>query len=1022
MENYKKLNNILGWIIFVIASGVYIMTAEPTASFWDCGEYVATAFKLQVGHPPGAPLFQLIGRFFTLFAFGNTANVALMVNIMSAISSGFTILFLFWTLTILGKKLALRSGEITTGKMYAIFGGAIIGSLAYTFSDSFWFSAVEGEVYAMSSFFTALVFWAILKWDEASDEKHSFRWLIFIAYMVGLSVGVHLLNLLAIPAIAFVYYFKKHQQTSYGGMVITFIISIMILGFVMNGIIPWIVKLAGYSELFFVNALGLPFNTGTIIYFVLLIGAIFFGLRYTRQNQKVILNTVLWGITFILIGYSSFFLLVIRSNANPPIDENSPEDAISLLSYLNREQYGDWPVLYGQYFNAPIVDRKDGNPVYRKNRVSGKYEIIDDRKGTIPVYNDEFTTLFPRMWDDSEQRYIKDYKTWSKMKGIPTKATDEYGESKTLDKPTFGENLRFFFRYQVGHMYFRYFMWNFSGRQDDIQGQADQKNGNWITGIGFLDKARLGPAMDTPASLANKGANKFYLLPLLLGIIGLIYQLRSDRKNFIVIALLFLMTGLAIVVYLNQHSPQPRERDYAYAASFYAFAIWIGLGVYALFEILKNKIDPKLAAIGVTGISMLLVPVIMAKEGWDDHDRSGRYTASAIANNYLNSCAPNAILFTNGDNDTFPLWYAQEVEGIRTDIRVINLSLLNTEWYIEQMKRKAYDSDPVTFSLPWKEYNEGARNYTYFIENENIKGPVELKQLFDIIKTDPEKLTMKTRVGPIDFFPSKKFKMTVDSAQVIRTGTVSPENANLIVDEISWTINRSGISKNYLMLLDLLVTNNWERPIYFATTTGTSAYIGLEDYFQLEGLAYRFVPIRSAETKGQDGRINTAAMYDNLVNNFRFGNMDNPDIYLDETNMRMTMNLRNNFYRMADALIDEGKKDSAKVVMDLCIKALPDKSVPYNYFVMPIAEGYYKIGDMAKGNEIYTRMIEILNEQLNYYFAFKGEMKDKYSFEKEQNLAMLQKLMQVATRFKQAEISKKAEEVFDSYYKLYSGE
>ncbi len=1022
MENYKKLNNILGWIIFVIASCVYIMTAEPTASFWDCGEYVATAFKLQVGHPPGAPLFQLIGRFFTLFAFGNTANVAMMVNIMSAISSGFTILFLFWTLTILGKKLALRSGEMTTGKMYAIFGGAIVGSLAYTFSDSFWFSAVEGEVYAMSSFFTALVFWAILKWDEASDEKHSFRWLIFIAYMVGLSVGVHLLNLLAIPAIAFVYYFKKHKQTSYKGMMITFIISILILGFVMNGIIPWIVKLAGFSELFFVNTLGLPFNTGTIIYFILLIGSIFFGLRYTRQNQKVILNTVLWGITFILIGYSSFFLLVIRSNANPPIDENSPEDAISLLSYLNREQYGDWPVLHGQYFNAPIVDRKDGNPVYRKNRVSGKYEIIDDRKGTIPVYNEEFTTLFPRMWNDSEQRYIKDYKTWSKMKGIPTKATDEYGESKTLDKPTFGENLRFFFRYQIGHMYFRYFMWNFSGRQDDIQGQADQKNGNWITGIGFLDKARLGPVMDTPASLANKGANKFYLLPLLLGIIGLIYQMRSDRKNFIVIALLFLMTGLAIVVYLNQHSPQPRERDYAYAASFYAFSIWIGLGVYTLFEILKNKIDPKLAAIGVTGISLLLVPVIMAKEGWDDHDRSGRYTALAMANNYLNSCAPNAILFTNGDNDTFPLWYAQEVEGIRTDIRVINLSLLNTEWYIEQMKRKAYESDPVTFSLPWKEYNEGARNYTYFIENENIKGPVELKQLFDIINTDPEKLTMQTRVGPIDFFPSKKFKITVDSAQLIKTGTVSPENANLIVDEISWTINRSGITKNYLMLLDLLAANNWERPVYFATTTGTSAYIGLEDYFQLEGLAYRFVPIRSAETKGQDGRINTAAMYDNLVNKFRFGNLDNPDIYLDETNIRMTMNLRNNFYRLADALITEDKKDSAKVVMDLCIRALPDRSVPYNYFVMPIAEGYYKIGDMAKGNEIYTRMIDILNEQLNYYFAFQDDMKDKYSFEKEQNLAMLQKLMQVSTRFKQAEISEKAEEAFDIYYKLYSGE
>ena len=1022
MESYKKLNNILGWFVFGIASFVYIITAEPTASFWDCGEYIATAYKLQVGHPPGAPLFQLIGRFFTLFAFGNAANVAFMVNIMSALSSGFTILFLFWTLTILAKKLALRSGELSLGKKYAIFGSALVGSLAYTFSDSFWFSAVEGEVYAMSSFFTALVFWAILKWDEAADETHAFRWLIFIAYMMGLSIGVHLLNLLAIPAIAFVYYFRKQSKPSMKGMILTFIISILLLGFVMNGIIPWIVKLAGYFELFFVNSIGLPFNTGTFIYFILILAAIILGLRYTLRKKKVLLNTIIWGITFILIGYSSFFLLIIRSNANPPIDENSPEDAISLLSYLNREQYGDWPVLHGQYFNAPIVERKDGNPVYRKNAVSGKYEIIDARKGTIPVYHEEFTTLFPRMWNDSEQRYIKDYKTWSKMKGIPTSITDEYGERKTLDKPTFGENLRYFFSYQIGHMYFRYFMWNFSGKQDDIQGQADKKNGNWITGIGFFDKARLGPVMNAPDSLANKGTNKFYLLPLIFGIIGLVYQLKADKHNFIVVALLFLMTGLAIVVYLNQHSPQPRERDYAYAASFYAFSIWIGLGVYALFEALKSRMDPKMAAIGITVASLLVVPGIMAKEGWDDHDRSGKYTALAIANNYLNSCAPNAILFTNGDNDTFPLWYAQEVEGIRTDIRVVNLSLLNTEWYIEQMKRKAYDSDPVPFSLPWKEYNEGARNYTYFLENENIKGAVELKQLFDIIRTDPDKLKMETRMGPLDFFPTKNFKITVDIAQVIKTGTVSQENSDLIVDEVAWTINRSGITKNHLMVLDLLANNNWERPVYFATTTGSSAYIGLQEYFQLEGLAYRFVPIRTIASDGQDGRINTAVMYENMVNKFRFGNIDNPNIYLDETNIRMVMNLRSNFYRLAEALIEENKNDSAKVVMDLCIQSIPDKCVPYNYFVMPIAEGYYKIGEMARGNEIYSRMTDIMDEQLGYYFSFNREANDKYSFEKEQNLAMLQKLIQVAKRFGQTEITEKAEKVFDIYYNLYTEE
>ncbi len=492
MEDYKKLNKILGWLVFAIASLVYISTTESTSSFWDCGEYIATAYKLQVGHPPGAPLFQLIGRFFTLFAFGNEANVALMINIMSALSSSFTILFLFWTLTILGKKLALKSGEMTRANMIAVFGSALVGSLAYTFSDSFWFSAVEGEVYAMSSFFTALVFWAILKWDESSDERQSLRWLIFIAYMVGLSIGVHLLNLLAIPAIAFVYYFKKHQNVTLKGMIVTFVISILILGFVMNGIIPWIVKLAGYFELLFVNTFGLPFNSGTIVYFLLLIGGIIFGIRFTVKKQKVILNTIIWGITFILIGYSSFLLLVIRSNANTPIDENNPEDAISLLAYLNREQYGDWPVLYGQYFNAPIAERKDGNPVYRKDKKTGRYEIINARKGTVPVYNDAFTTLFPRMWNDQEQRYIKDYKEWSKMKGIAVKYTDEAGETKTLDKPTFGENLRYFWRYQVVHMYFRYFMWNFSGRQDDIQGTVDKKNGNWITGIGFLDECPFG--------------------------------------------------------------------------------------------------------------------------------------------------------------------------------------------------------------------------------------------------------------------------------------------------------------------------------------------------------------------------------------------------------------------------------------------------------------------------------------------------------------------------------------------------
>ncbi|MBC8490746.1 MAG: DUF2723 domain-containing protein [Bacteroidetes bacterium] len=1022
MDSYNKFNNILGWIVFAIASFVYIATCEPTASFWDCGEYIATAYKLQVGHPPGAPFFQLLGRFFTLFAFGNEALVARMINYMSALSSSFTILFLFWTLTMLAKKLALRSGKLTQGKMYAIFGSAIVGSLAYTFSDSFWFSAVEGEVYAMSSFFTALVFWAILKWEEKADEKHAYRWIIFIAFMVGLSVGVHLLNLLAIPAIASVYYFKKNKNPTKKGMFVTFIISVIILGLIMSGIIPWIVKLAGYFELFFVNTIGLPFNTGTVVYFLLLIGGIIWGIHYTRKNRKVVLNTIIWGLTFILIGYSSFFLLIIRSNANTPIDENNPEDAISLLSYLNREQYGDWPTFHGRYFNAPVVDRKDGTPVYRKNREKGKYVVIDDRKGSVPVYSPEFTTIFPRMWNNTEQRYIKDYKTWSKMRGVQTKVKDEYGETEVLYKPTFGENLRYFFRYQLNHMYFRYFMWNFSGKQNDIQGMADRKNGNWITGICFLDEARLGPVLDAPDSLKNKATNKFYMLPFILGVIGLLYQLKKDYKNSIVVLLLFFMTGIAIVVYLNQHSPQPRERDYAYAASFYAFAIWIGLGVFALYEMLNKKFKQKLFAILISVISLLLVPGIMAKEGWDDHDRSNRYTALDIANNYLNSCAPDAILFTNGDNDTFPLWYAQEVEGIRTDVRVVNLSLLNTEWYIEQMKRKAYDSDPVPFSLPWEQYKEGTRNFTYFIENENIKGYVDLRQLFDIVIKDPDKLSMQTRIGPLAFFPTKKFKIRVDSTKVVENGTVPLELAGEIVDEIKWKLNRSGIGKNHLMVLDLLATNHWERPVYFAITTGSNAYIGLEDYFQLEGLTYRLIPVKTTTTDGQTGRVNTDVMYDNLMNKFLYGNMGDPDVYLDETNMRMTMNMRNNFYRLTNALISEGKKDSAKMVMDRCLEIMPDESIPYNYFILPIAEGYYKIGETEKANEIFRRMIEIFDEQLVYYFAFTGNRAKIYDFEKQQNLAMLQKLIQVATQFKQEEITKRASEVFDVYYEMYVGQ
>ena len=1019
---YQKLNNIIGWIIFVIASAVYIFTAEPTASFWDCGEYIATAYKLQVGHPPGAPFFQLLGRIFSLFAFGDTAQVARMINIMSALSSSFTVLLLFWSITMLARKIISGSGEMTDTKMYAIFGSGIVGALAYTFTDSFWFSATEGEVYAMSSFFSALVLWAILKWETVADQKHSNRWLIFIAYMIGLSIGVHLLSLLAIPAITFIYYFKKYKNPKTKHIIVVAIISILILGFVQNGIIPWIVSLAAMFELFFVNALGLPFNSGTIIYFIVLTGGIIWGLNYTYKKQKPIINTIILAFTFILIGYSSFFILIIRSNADTPIDENNPEDAISLLAYLNREQYGSWPLLYGNYYNAPVTGREDGNPVYSKDKEKGKYVITDARKNLVPVYDPEFMTIFPRMWSNSQSQHELDYKMWGNVKGIPISVPTGDGSSEIIYKPTFAENLRFFFRYQISHMYFRYFMWNFAGRQNDIQAMDDSPvNGNWKSGIKFLDEWRLGPQDNIPDYLKNnKANNKFYLLPFILGLVGFFYHAKRNYKDAIVVFMFFIMTGIAIVIFLNQYSPQPRERDYAYAASFYAFAIWIGLGTLYFFEKLSKILNGKQSAIIVTLICILLVPVIMAKEGWNDHDRSGRYTALAMANNYLNSCPPNAILFTNGDNDTFPLWYAQEVEGLRTDIRVVNLSLLNAGWYIDQLVRKAYDSDPVPFSLPKELYRDGSLDYVYFIERENVKGYVDLKELFDLLNNDPNRLKLNTRMGTIDYFPSKSFKIPVDSAKVIANGTVPEELAAEMLHEIEWKINTNGVGKNHLMVLDLLANNDWERPICFAITTGDDSYVGLMDYFQLEGLVYRLVPLKTEVNNYQIARVNTSIMYDNLMNKFEFGNMKDPNVYLDETNMRMTMNLRNNFARLAFALIEEGKKDSAIMVCNKCMEEMPAETVPYSFFVLPIAEAYYQAGAIEPGNQIINELIDVYKQNLIYYFSFTGEKAEKLDIDKQRSLGVMQRIADITKENKQTVISTRAIEIFNTYYSIYA--
>jgi len=1016
MNNYRKLNNLLGWITFAIASTVYLRTAEPTASWWDCGEYISTAFKFQVGHPPGAPTFQLLGRFFSLFAFGDLSKVAFMVNCMSALASGFTILFLFWSITAITKKL-IKSNEMTTGQMWAILGSGLVGALAYTFSDSFWFSAVEGEVYAMSSFFTAVVFWAILKWEAVADQKHSNRWILLVAFLMGLSIGVHLLNLLAIPAISFIYYFKKYKTTA-RGVISTGVISIFLLAVVMYVIIPWVVKLAGSFELFFVNTAGLPFNSGTIIYFAVLIGAIVWGLIYTKKHNRSVLNTIILCIALILIGYSSFFMLVIRANANTPINENDPDDAIGLLSYLNREQYGDWPILYGQCYNAPVVDYKDGSPIYIKDAAKGKYIITDDRKQSISVFDPRFCTVFPRMWSNQKQSHITAYKEWGKIQGTPIAVTGNDGSSQTIYKPTFVENLRFFFTYQVGHMYLRYFMWNFAGRQNDIEGYGSIDNGNWISGISWLDNWRLGNQDNMPHSMQNSAKNKFYMLPLLLGLIGFIFHLNRRNKDAIVVALLFFMTGLAIVLYLNQTPYQPRERDYAYAGSFYAFAIWIGIGVFAIFDYLKKlKVNQTVTAIVVTFICLLLVPCVMAKDGWNDHDRSGKYACRDFAVDYLMSCEPNAILFTNGDNDTFPLWYAQEVEGIRRDVRVVNYMLASGDWYIHQLARKTYDSDPIKFTLTPDQYNKGVNEYIGYYEQ--VKDTVEVKDLISFIASDDPKSKITYQDNkPMSFYPTKHLKLTVDREKALKNGIVPQRFANRILKDVRWDIKSNYMYKNDIMLLDFLANNDWKRPIYFASPSTVSNAFNVEKYCQMEGWVYKFMPLQSDKSSDEMGPVDTYESYDILMNKCKWGNLNNPKVLVDRESMRNSQIPRTNFMRLAQALVIENKKDSAIKVLDRCLEVFPDSKVPFDIYMSPIPEIYYRAGAMQKGNKMVEVLAKIYEDNLNYYFSLPTKFSDNYDNEKQQNLSVLHRLAVVSKQFNQTQLSNKIENYVNQKIKL----
>jgi hypothetical protein len=1014
---YQKLNIILGWITFSIAAFVYISTIEPSASFWDCGEFIATGYKLEVGHPPGAPFFMLLTKFATLFAGSKTALVAKMVNTMSALASAFTILFLFWTITHLSKKMVgNKENELTPGQQIAILGSGLIGALAYTFSDTFWFSAVEGEVYATSSLLTAFVFWAILKWENIADEKYSDRWLVLIAYIVGLSIGVHLLNLLAIPAIVLVYYFRKYSITP-KGIIYALIISLIILGSVMWVIIPGMVKMAFIFDRIFVNGFHLGFNSGVIFMIVLLGAAFAYGIHYTHKKVMPRMNTILLSLAVLLIGYGSYAVIVIRSNATPPIDQNNPEEAYSLLSYLNREQYGSAPLFSGPYYNAPLnLDdpyRDAGDTWMKKGDryVKGKPKIDYN-------YNEKMTTVFPRMYSPKPE-HITDYKYWGKIKGHKLRVMNNQGEMENLTKPSFGENLTFFFRYQVNFMYFRYFLWNFVGRQNDIQGNGDIMSGNWISGIKFIDEARLGSQDNLPTEYANNWANnKYYFLPLILGILGLLYQLNKDKKNFWVVMALFILTGLAIVVYLNQYPRQPRERDYAYAGSFYAFTIWIGFGVLAIYEAITKYMKELPAATVATAVS-LVVPVILCAENWDDHDRSNRYIAHDIAYNYLESCEPNSVIFTNGDNDTFPVWYIQEVEGVRTDVRIICLPYLITDWYIDQMKAKYYKSEPVPFSLKHDQYIVGLRDQVPVVEK--IKDYVELSEVIKFVGSDDPKAILPTNYSEkTNYFPTKKFKITVDKNKVLKEGIVRQEDADKIESEIKWNITTNYIMKNDLMMLDLFASANWERPIYMVSV-GSGNETNLRDYFQCDGFAYKFVPIKTKFDYQEVGSIDTKSLYDRLMNKFRWGNMGDPKVYLDE-NTRRTIRIvkvRTTFGRLAKALYQEGNTNSAQEVINRCLEILPIEKMPVDYYDYSFVDAMFACGMTEKAKEISRIVFNNAYNDLSYYQKMDKRFSNSLDQEKQMCVMNAQWISELAHNYNQTDLVDEFSPKFEEMYNIY---
>ncbi len=1076
--NYKKWNTIIGWVAFSVALLVYSLTVEPTMSFWDCGEYIATSAKLQVGHPPGAPLFQMMGAFFAMFAM-NKEHIALMVNMMSVFSSAFTILFLFWSSTMVLKKMIAKETNDNNAKM--VLACSFIGAMVFTFSDSFWFNAVEAEVYAMATLLIALLFWLGLRWEQDMDLPRGNKWLLIISLVIGLSFGVHFMALLTIPSIGFLYFFKKYKQVTVKNFIVANVVVVAILLFIFKLLLPLTMSAFGKTEIFMVNNFGLPFNSGTIVVSLFLIAFFYFGLKYTKQKGLVFYNTIILCILFILIGFSTWLMLPIRANANPVINENKPSDAAEVLAYYNREQYGVNPLFYGpQYTEAfsgldketPYLDEK---PNYERDYKTGKYVITNNFKNAEQNTDDNHKAILPRLWSgehianyinftnppafqinpdypyeedmakygiDPNQLSEEEYaKVIEQLKAETNKVITEfrqayaqhkidndgyvaflkqYGDYLIVEKPSTIDNLGFMIEYQFGYMYFRYLMWNFVGRQNDVQGKYDDFDGNWLSGIPLIDNIHLGSQDYLPSDvLNNKGRNVYFFLPFILGLIGLMFHAGKNLKSFYVLLALFLFTGLALKIYLNERPFEPRERDYALVGSFYVFAIWIGFGVYSLYESVKEKLAPKTAGIAIV-ILGLVAPTLMAYQNWDDHDRSGKRTAVALAKSYLDSCDKNAILYTIGDNDTFPLWYVQEIENYRTDVKIVNTSLFMTDWYIDQMKRKSYESDALPISFTHDDFVGDKLNYVAHIQKTENRW--ELKALIDFIK-NPKSTVGLQNGQTIHFFPTNKIRWAIDKNNIIKNKVVSAKDYDKIVPYIDIDIKGSAIYKNRLMMLDILVNNNWKRPIYFSGGAfDDDDYLWLKEYLQLEGMAYKLVPIKTAlpedASPSDMGRIDTDVLYKKVMT-WDWGNGESNDIYHDPETRRNSITYRMILSRLVQELVAEGKTDKAKKAIDLAMTKMPVNKFDYYSLVDPFAAGYYAVGEQQKARDLLSQLILKYKENLIYFSHQSMAMQVDNAVEVITNIERYRNLLHVMKDGNDLAFYQENKKEFNTYVKIF---